>query len=175
MINIQEIYKPLYKDELDQPRYIHIFGGYGSGKNYNTAIAMVNKTYSKYSHKIMYLSKRDSLKSYIDVINDMNLTKDFVINHNSIVNVKTNSCILFMGLKDKNRIFACLPLVSTLIVEELDSLTEFETFDFKVRVRNKPLSVILIYESVSIDHWIFKEWHTKKREDTVLINPMPLF
>ena len=54
---INPIFKPLFVDELDDkgPRYFQLYGGRGSGKSFVAAIAIVQLTFSKFQHKILYL------------------------------------------------------------------------------------------------------------------------
>ena len=55
VLSVNPIFEPLFRDDLEQPRYYNVYGGRGSGKSFVASIASVQLTYSKYKHNIMYL------------------------------------------------------------------------------------------------------------------------
>lgn len=164
-------FQPLFFDNMDDPRYYQVYGGRGSGKSFAVALAMVELTYSKYQHKILYLrqtmaSSDDSVLS--DVKNAIQITNrgsDFREIGKSIVNIKTGGSIIFKGIRSTGNQTAKLKSlsgVSTLVIEEAEEVENFEEFskiDESIRMKGKPLKVILIYNPTSsISSWIHKEW-----------------
>lgn len=168
---IHELFAPLFRDDLDAPRYYQVYGGRGSMKSYTTSLAIIGKTYSSYGHKILYLrqtmvsiedSSMTDLKTAIEVLNKGN---DFKTTGNTITNLLTGSTIVFKGMNTSGQNTAKLKSLSgiTILVieeaEEVESLKEFEKVDFSIRTLGKPLSIILIYNPTSaITSWIHEEW-----------------
>ena len=175
-LNINPVFKPLFMDELDMPRYYQLFGGRGSGKSFVAALAMVQLTYSKYEHKILYLrqtmaSSDDSVVADIKAaIRLMNAEADFRESKGTITNITTGATISFKGIRSSGSATAKLKSLSgitTLVVEEAEEVESFEEFskvDESIRIAGKPLKVILIYNPTSaLQSWIHKEWFTDGR------------
>jgi phage terminase large subunit len=168
---INPLFESLFQDNLEDPRYYQVFGGRGSGKSFTVSIAMVEKTYSPYKHKILFLrqtmsSSEDStiadVKAAIDL---MGVGKDFREANGVLTNVTTGSTISFKGIRSTGTQTAKLKSLSgitTLVVEEaeeVESFDEFSKVDESIRIKGKPLKVILIYNPTSaIASWIHKEW-----------------
>ncbi len=170
-MSINQLFEPLFSDELDDPRYYQIYGGRGSGKSYTTSIAMILKTYSKFKHKILYLrqtmssSEDSTIADVRAAIEALGRYSDFRESKGVITNIKTGSTISFKGIRSAGSQTAKLKSLSgitTLVVEEaeeLESFDEFSKVDESIRIKGKPLKVILIYNPGSaISSWIHKEW-----------------
>jgi phage terminase large subunit len=170
-LKINPIFEPLFSDELEDPRYYQVYGGRGSGKSFAVSVAMVEKTYSKYKHKILFLrqtmsSSEDSTISDVkNAIELMGVGADFREVNNVITNITTGSTITFKGIRSSGTQTAKLKSLSgvtTLVVEEAEEVESFEEFskvDESIRLKGKPLKVILIYNPTSaISSWIHKEW-----------------
>ena len=170
-LEFNQIFEPLFSDNLDDPRYYQVYGGRGSGKSFVASIASVLKTYSKYKHKILYLrqvmstSEDSTIADVIEAIRLLGKTADFRIKKNLITNIKTGSTISFKGIRTTGGQTAKLKSLSgitTLIVEEaeeLESFDEFSKIDESIRIKGKPLKVILVYNPTSsLSSWIHKEW-----------------
>jgi len=170
-MNINQLFEPLFSDELDDPRYYQVYGGRGSGKSYTTSIAMLLKTYSKFKHKILYLrqtmssSEDSTIADVRAAIEALGKQDDFRESKGVITNIRTGSTISFKGIRSAGSQTAKLKSLSgitTLVVEEaeeLESFDEFSKVDESIRIKGKPLKVILIYNPGSaISSWIHKEW-----------------
>ena len=168
---INPIFEPLFSDELEDPRYYQVYGGRGSGKSFTVSIAMVEKTYSKFKHKILFLrqtmsSSEDSTISDVrTAIEMMGVGADFKENNGIITNITTGATINFKGIRSTGTQTAKLKSLSgitTLVVEEAEEVESFEEFskvDESIRLKGKPLKVILIYNPTSaLTSWIHKEW-----------------
>lgn len=168
---INPIFQPLFVDEIDTPRYYQLYGGRGSGKSFVAAIAMVQLTFSKHSHKILYLrqtmaSSDDSVVADIKAAIVMLGVQDhFSESRGTITNKSTGSTIAFKGIRSSGSATAKLKSLSgitTLVVEEAEEVESFEEFskvDESIRIAGKPLKVILIYNPTSaLNSWIHKEW-----------------
>jgi phage terminase large subunit len=168
---INPLFEALFQDNLEDPRYYQVYGGRGSGKSFTVSIAMVEKTYSPYKHKILFLrqtmsSSEDStiadVKAAIDL---MGVGKDFREANGVLTNITTGSTITFKGIRSTGTQTAKLKSLSgitTLVVEEAEEVETFDEFskvDESIRIKGKPLKVILIYNPTSaIASWIHKEW-----------------
>lgn len=189
-IVLNPTFEPLFQDNLDDPRYYQVYGGRGSGKSFAVALAAVQKTYSPYKHKILYLrqtmtSSEDSTISDVRAaIALMGAQKDFREIKGVITNIRTGSVITFKGIRSTGSQTAKLKSLSgitTLIVEEAEEVESFEEFskiDESIRLIGKPLKVILIYNPTSaVQSWIHKEWFDngipqleRKSSDTVYMH-----
>ena len=168
---INPIFEPLFIDDIDTPRYYQLYGGRGSGKSFVAAIAMVQLTFSPHGHKILYL--RQTMASSDDsVVADikaamvvLGVEQHFSESRGTITNKQTGSTIAFKGIRSSGSATAKLKSLSgitTLVVEEAEEVESFEEFskvDESIRIANKPLKVILIYNPTSaLNSWIHKEW-----------------
>jgi phage terminase large subunit len=168
---INPLFEPLFSDNLDDPRYYQVYGGRGSGKSFTASIAAVIKTYSKFKHKILYLrqvmstAEDSTIADVTAAIHLLGKSRDFRIKKNLITNIKTGSTISFKGIRTTGGQTAKLKSLSgitTLIVEEAEEVESFEEFskiDESIRMKGKPLKVIMVYNpTTSIGSWIHKEW-----------------
>lgn len=172
-LTLNPSFEPLFMDNLDDPRYYQVYGGRGSGKSFAVALAMVRKTYSQYKHKILYLrqtmtSSEDSTIADIrSAIALLGAEADFREARGTITNMVTGATITFKGIKSTGAQTAKLKSLSgitTLVIEEAEEVESFEEFskvDESIRIKGKPLKVILIYNPTSaVTSWIHKEWFT---------------
>ena len=182
-------FEPLFMDNLEDPRYYQVYGGRGSGKSFAVSIAMVQLTYSKYKHKILYLrqtmtSSEDSTIADIrTAIILLGVARDFRESKGTITNIKTGATITFKGIRSTGAQTAKLKSLSgitTLVIEEAEEVESFEEFskvDESIRIKGKPLKVILIYNPTSsVQSWIHKEWFEEglpkeeRLDDTMFIH-----
>jgi phage terminase large subunit len=170
-IVINPLFEPLFSDKLTDKRYYQVYGGRGSGKSFTVALAIALKTYSPFKHRILYLrqtmtSSEDSTIADIRmVIEKLMIGHDFEEKNGTITNKKTGSTITFKGVRSSGSQTAKLKSLSgvtTLVVEEAEEIESFEEFskvDESIRIKGKPLKVILIYNPTSsVSSWIHQEW-----------------
>jgi len=160
-LKINPTFEPLFMDTLTAPRYYQVYGGRGSGKSFTVAIATVQLTYSEYNHKILYLRQtmvtvEDSTIADIRLaIVTLGLQNDFREKKGLITNIRTGSTISFKGIRSSGNQTAKLKSLSgvtTLVIEEaeeVESFDEFSKIDESIRVKGKPLKIILIYNPTS--------------------------
>lgn len=170
------VFESLFSDNIDDPRYYQVYGGRGSGKSFVASIAIVEKTYSKHRHKILYLrqtmvsSEDSTLADIREAIKILGKTADFKEKSGVITNKRTGSTISFKGIKSSGNHTAKLKSLSgitTLVIEEAEEVSSFEEFskiDESIRIKGKPLKVILLYNPTSaVASWIHKEWFVDGR------------
>lgn len=170
-LKIHDTFQPIFWDNEDDPRYYQVYGGRGSGKSFTVAIAMIQKTYSNYRHRILYLrqsmssSEDSTIADVRNAIEIMGAEGDFKESKGVITNVRTGATISFKGIRSSGTQTAKLKSLSnitTLVIEEAEEVESFEEFskvDESIRVAGKPLKIIMIYNPTSaIQSWIHKEW-----------------
>lgn len=168
---INPLFEPLFQDNLEDPRYYQVYGGRGSGKSFAVSIGAVKLTYSPYKHKILFLrqtmssSEDSTIADVRAAIELMGVGADFKEVNGVITNKTTGSTISFKGIRSTGTQTAKLKSLSgitTLVVEEAEEVESFEEFskvDESIRIKGKPLKVILIYNPTSaVSSWIHKEW-----------------
>lgn len=187
VLKVNPIFAPLFRDDLDQPRYYNVYGGRGSGKSFIASIATVQLSYSKHKHNILYLRQTmnsmedSSYKDIMDAIEFMGKEKDFKVVKNRIINKLTGAIISFKGIRSTTGAkLKSLSGFTTLVIEEameVESFEEFSKIDEGIRVKGKPLKVILLYNpGVALGAWIHDEWfidgkpNPKAFEDTVFMH-----
>ena len=184
---VNPVFEPLFRDDLEQPRYYQVYGGRGSGKSFIASIATVQLTYSKYKHNIMYLRQTmttiedSSYKDIMDAIEFLGKQADFKVIKNRIVNKTTGAIISFKGIRSTTGAkLKSLSGFTTLVVEEaldVESFEEFSKIDEGIRVKGKPLKIILLYNpGQAMGNWIHDEWFIDGKpnpeafEDTVFMH-----
>jgi phage terminase large subunit len=187
ILKVNPTFSPLFRDDLDQPRYYNVFGGRGSGKSFVASVATVQLTYSKYRHNILYLRQTmnsiedSSYKDIMDAIEFLGKEADFRVVKNRIINKVTGSIISFKGIRSTTGAkLKSLSGFTTLIIEEameVESFEEFSKIDEGIRVKGKPLKVILLYNpGVALGSWIHDEWFIEGKpnpeafEDTIFMH-----
>ena len=187
VLKVNPIFSPLFRDDLDQPRYYNVYGGRGSGKSFIASIATVQLSYSKHKHNVLYLRQTmnsmedSSYKDIMDAIEFMGKERDFKVVKNRIINKLTGSIISFKGIRSTTGAkLKSLSGFTTLVIEEameVESFEEFSKIDEGIRVKGKPLKVILLYNpGVALGAWIHDEWfidgkpNPKAFEDTVFMH-----
>jgi len=186
-LTVNPVFEPLFRDELDQPRYYQTYGGRGSGKSFIASIAVVQLTYSSYKHSILYLRQTmnaiedSSYKDVMDAIEFLGKEGDFKVIKNRIINKITGAGIVFKGIRSTTGAkLKSLSGFTTLVVEEAMEVTDFEEFskiDEGIRVKGKPLKIILLYNpGQAVGSWIHDEWfidgqpNPDAMEDTVYMH-----
>ena len=187
VLKVNPVFAPLFRDDLDQPRYYNVYGGRGSGKSFIASIATVQLSYSKHKHNILYLRQTmnsmedSSYKDIMDAIEFMGKERDFKVVKNRIINKLTGAIISFKGIRSTTGAkLKSLSGFTTLVIEEameVESFEEFSKIDEGIRVKGKPLKVILLYNpGVALGAWIHDEWfidgkpNPKAFEDTVFMH-----
>ena len=186
---IHPSFQPLFEDYIEQPRYYQVYGGRGSGKSYTASIAIIHLSYSEFGHKILYLrqtmtSAEDSTIADVrTAIKDLGVDKDFTESKGVIINKVTGSTITFKGIRASGGNTAKLKSLSgitTLVVEESEEIEDFDEFskiDESIRIKGKPLKIILLYNPTSaLSSWIHEEWfvdgqpNEERLKDTVFMH-----
>lgn len=170
MITIKNKYKPLGSDS----RYFVITGGRGSGKSYSINLFLLLLTY-EVGHVILFTrytltsAHVSIIPEFIDKINTLDLSNDFYITKDEIINKKTGSKILFKGIKTSSGTqtanLKSLAGVTTWVLDEAEELTDEDTFDkidFSIRAKDIQNRVILVLNPSTKEHFIYKRFFESK-------------
>jgi phage terminase large subunit len=170
LISIGKKYNILGSDS----RYFVITGGRGSGKSYSVNSFLLLLTY-EVGHIILFTrytltsAHVSIIPEFIDKIETANLSEDFYITKDEIVNLKTGSKILFKGIKTSSGTqtanLKSLAGVTTWVLDEAEELTDedvFDKIDFSIRHKIKQNRVILILNPTTKEHFIYKRFFEEK-------------
>jgi phage terminase large subunit len=155
-------------------RYFVITGGRGSGKSYSLNSFLLLLTY-EVGHVILFTrytltsASVSIIPEFIDKIDTANLSNDFYITKDEIVNLKTGSKILFKGIKTSSGTqtasLKSLAGVTTWVLDEAEELTDEETFekiDFSIRTKGIHNRVLLVLNPATKEHFIYKKFFEDK-------------
>ncbi len=162
-------------------RYSILYGGRGSAKSFHGTTYLLNLTYEE--NQIILFTRWTMVSAHISIIPEflekiemLNKHNDFEIKQTEIINKNTGSKILFKGIKtSQGTATANLKSISGVtvwVLDEAEELTEKETFDkidLSIRAKHSPNQVILILNPSFKTHWIYREFFSEKRKDTLYI------
>ncbi len=170
MISLNNKYNLLGSDS----RYFVITGGRGSGKSYSLNSFLLLLTY-EVGHVILFTrytltsANVSIIPEFIDKIESADLSNDFYITKDEIINLKTGSKILFKGIKTSSGTqtanLKSLAGVTTWVLDEAEELTDEETFekiDFSIRTKGIQNRVILVLNPATKEHFIYKKFFEDK-------------
>ena len=170
MITLKDKYLSLGSDS----RYFVITGGRGSGKSYSVNFFLLMLTY-EVGHTILFT--RYTLTSagvsiipeFLDKIDTLDLSKDFYVTKDEIINLITGSKILFKGIKTSSGTqtanLKSLAGVTTWVLDEAEELTDEDTFDkidYSIRAKGIDNRVILILNPTTKEHFIYQRFFENK-------------
>ena len=170
MITLNQKYSLLGSDS----RYFVITGGRGSGKSYSLNSFLLLLTY-EVGHVILFTrytltsANVSIIPEFIDKIESADLSNDFYITKDEIVNLKTGSKILFKGIKTSSGTqtasLKSLAGVTTWVLDEAEELTDeevFEKIDFSIRTKGVQNRVLLVLNPATKEHFIYKKFFEDK-------------
>lgn len=167
MIKLNKKYIPLFESNS---RYYVITGGRGSGKSYALNSFLLLLTY-EVGHTILFTrytltsAHISIIPEFTDKIETAGLSEDFYITKDEIINITTNSKIIFKGIKTSSGTqtanLKSLAKVTTFVLDEAEELVDedvFDKIDLSVRHNTKQNRVILILNPVTKEHFIYKRF-----------------
>jgi phage terminase large subunit len=157
-----------------ESRYFVITGGRGSGKSYSLNSFLLGLTYES-GHVILFTrytltsANVSIIPEFINKIETADLSNDFYITKDEIVNRITGSKILFKGIKTSSGTqtasLKSLAGVTTWVLDEAEELTDEETFekiDFSIRTKGIQNRVLLVLNPATKEHFIYKKFFEDK-------------
>ncbi len=167
MIKQLKAYKPLYTTDK---RYILLTGGRNSAKSYHVSTFQTLLTF-EIGHNILFsrYTMSSAGKSIIPEINDkieaLECKDAFFVTSNEVINLNTDSRILFSGIKtssgNQTANLKSLHDMSTWVLDEAEEMvneSEFDKIDLSIRSKKNQNRVILILNPTTKEHWIWKRW-----------------
>ena len=156
--------------EESDSRYFIVTGGRGSGKSFAINTFLLLLTYEA-GHTILFT--RYTLRSasisiipeFIEKIELLKKTDDFVITKDEVLNKVTKSKILFRGIKtssgDQTANLKSLQGITTWVFDEAEEMTDedmFDKIDLSVRQKGLDNRVILILNPTTKENFIYQRW-----------------
>ena len=160
--------------EESDSRYFIVTGGRGSGKSFAINTFLLLLTYEA-GHTILFT--RYTLRSasisiipeFIEKIELLKKTEDFVITKDEVLNKVTKSKILFRGIKtssgDQTANLKSLQGITTWVFDEAEEMTDedmFDKIDLSVRQKGLDNRVILILNPTTKENFIYQRWFESK-------------
>ena len=187
MINVQEVYYPLYENK--DKFIILITGGRGSGKSFNTATFIERLTFEKIEdivHKVLY-ARYTMTSAHISIIPEMlekieldGTQKYFHSTKQNVTNLMTGSTIMFRGIKTSSGSqTAKLKSIHGITVfvcdeaEEWTSEVDFEKLMLSIRQKGIQNMVIIIMNPTDSNHFIYKRY-IENTHDLVEFDGVPV-
>jgi phage terminase large subunit len=159
--NINEVYRKLLDNKN---RYLHLYGGAGSGKSFFAAQKFILRTLTEKRHKILLVRKvartiRHSQFSLIkSLLYSSGLDGHFKINDaelrmNSLLN---GNEFLSAGMDDREKLKSIFGITSIWIEEATElEYADFNQLDLRLRGRSKNYKqIILTYNPINSYHWL---------------------
>ena len=167
MITLNNKYSSLFENDT---RFFIITGGRGSSKSFGVG-TFANLLSFEPSHTILF-TRQTMTSAHLSIIPEfqekidlMELNNFFEVNKTEIVNKKSNSKIIFRGIKtssgDQTANLKSLQGVTTWILDEAEELkdeTIFDKINLSIRQKGKQNRVILILNPATKEHWIYKRF-----------------
>lgn len=166
-------------------RYVHSFGGRGSGKSRQEAIGFILDILKpEYFKGVLVREVQDTIRhsqfaEIKAVIESADLSSRIEINESRMEFYcqSTGNSIISRGLKKSNTKetarFKSITDPTKVWIEEAEEISEidFEKIDGSVRKKNAKCQIRLTYNTnIEPDHWIRQKWHEPEREDTFYLH-----
>lgn len=171
MFEIKNKFKPLFSSES---RYYLISGGRGSGKSYSVNTFLLMLTY-ELGHTILFTrytltsANVSIIPEFIEKIEIGGLENDFHITKDEIINKKTNSKIIFKGIKtssgNQTANLKSLAGITCFVLDEAEELIDesiFDKIDLSIRNKEKQNRVVLILNPTTKNHFIYNKFFESK-------------
>jgi hypothetical protein len=177
-VKINYKYQPLYTAPT---RYFYLEGGRGGAKSFTVADYILRLTY-EVGHKIIYTrytltsAEKSVIPEYNQQIEDKNLSADFYITKESIVNKKTGSEVMFMGIKtssgNQTAKMKSIQGITTLVYDEFEEHPDEESFDKidqSIRKKGVQNRIIMISNALHKQSWQYKRFFESEHPNTTYI------
>lgn len=171
IFNLKRKYAPLFESDN---RYYVVTGGRGSGKSYSVNTFLLLLTYEKneiilFTRFTLTSAHVSIIPEFLDKIETANLSNDFYITKDEIVNKTTGSKIIFKGIKtssgNQTANLKSLAGITCFVLDEAEELTDediFDKIDFSIRSKLKQNRVILVLNPATKESWIYQRFFESK-------------
>lgn len=170
----KKIFNDIYYPQLfNYDTRINVYyGGGGSGKSHFVVQKMVLKALKFEKRRILVIRKvgkdiRESIFALTKrVISDWGLYDKCKVNKSDLtIELPNKSVFIFKGLDDEERIKS-IDNIDDIVVEECTELDghEFTQLNLRLRSKNPYNQIHVMFNPVSKDNWVFKEWFSEETE-----------
>lgn len=170
-------HKPIWNHLGNDTRYFVVTGGRGSGKSFEVGRFISLLSFER-GHKILF-TRQTMTSAHLSIIPEfqekidlLELNGAFSINRGEILNLHSNSEIIFKGLKtssgDQTANLKSLQGVTTWVLDEAEELVDESVFDkinLSIRQQGAQNRIILILNPSTKEHWIYKRFFESKGID----------
>ena len=156
-------------------RYFIITGGRGSGKSFAvtvflTLLTMVKGIRVLFTRYTMVSAHLSIIPEFLQKIGLLGYNDDmFFVNKAEVINTKSNSDILFRGIKtsagNQTANLKSLQGISCWVLDEAEEIIDeniFDTIDLSIREKDIQNRIILILNPVTKEHWIYNRFFESK-------------
>jgi phage terminase large subunit len=166
-LRISNKYKPLY---TSNKRYFLVTGGRGSLKSTTVHDYICRLTYEPghgvlFTRYTMASAKLSIIPEFEETLMRNGSRNDFYVTANKIVNLRTQSFIIFSGIKtssgDQTANLKSLAGITTWVIEEGEDFIDekaFDRIDDSIRSTVHQNRVIWIQNPSTREHFIYKRW-----------------
>ena len=171
IFSLKKKYAPLFASDN---RYYVVTGGRGSGKSYSVNTFLLLLTYEQneiilFTRFTLTSAHVSIIPEFLDKIETANLSNDFYITKDEIVNKTTGSKIIFKGIKtssgNQTANLKSLAGITCFVLDEAEELTDediFDKIDFSIRSKLKQNRVILVLNPATKESWIYQRFFESK-------------
>ena len=169
------VYIPYYKNKS---RYLHLFGGSGSGKSIFACQKILLRVLKENKHrflivrKVFHTHRQSTFFLFKKLIYDWNLSELFTINETNLtIKCLNGNEILFVGVDNVEKLKSIADITGVWI-EEATELTENDFKQLRLRVRGKTsnyIQWILTYNPINEFHWLKTKYHDHKQDNVTLL------
>lgn len=166
-IKLNPKYKTLFTTNT---RYVICTGGRGSSKSFSISTFLVLLMFEK-GHTILFTrltmtsAHLSIIPEFVEKLEDMGISKFFIVTKSEIIHKETGSKIIFRGIKsssgDQSANLKSLAGVTTWVMEEAEELVDEKMFDkinLSVRSKGKQNRIIIVLNPATKEHWIYKRF-----------------
>lgn len=162
-------YLPYLQDYSN--RYLVFYGSGGSGKSRFIVQRMVVKLLILQHRKLLVVRKvdntlRDSVfQEFKTVLTEWNIVDKCIVNKSDMsITFPNGNIILFKGLQDPERIKS-ISGITDIWIEEASEVNkeDFNQLDLRLRSREQYQEIILSYNPVSKDNWVYTMFHKENK------------
>lgn len=175
-MKINGAYREAYRSKA---RYLHLYGGAGSGKSWFAAQKVILRCLQEKGHRFLCLRKvartlRPSVFQLLrDIIIDEGLGDVVSMNKSEMAFYFPNgSEIVTAGLDDVEKLKSITGITGIWIEEptEIKQKEDFQQVDLRLRGDTDFYKqIILSYNPIDPLHWLKKEFHDQQRDDTYIL------
>lgn len=172
----EELFNEAYINILhDESRYIHLYGGAGSGKSIFAAQKEIIKSFERGQRTLVIRKVHRTMKTSVfllmkDIVSQWNLQDHFTFNRGdlSVTNNVSGAEFILSGLDDPEKLKS-IQGITRIWIEEATELNaeDFQQIDLRLRGVDNP-QITLSYNPINQHHWLYEQFHIKQRDDTTI-------